>query len=75
LSLCLRLGRYHATIYAIYRIVGGEYSGEYVMGCATESCGYLSMSFIFTLHRVVLLNAPSYPKFPLKMGIQDVGFL
>jgi hypothetical protein len=52
---------------AIYRIVGGEYSGEYVMGCATESYGYLSMLFIFTLHRVVILNAPSYPKSLLKI--------
>jgi hypothetical protein len=32
---------------AIYIAVKGQYSGEYVAGCASDSCGYLSESAFF----------------------------
>jgi hypothetical protein len=33
----------------IYVAVQGDYAGEYVAGCATNSCGYLSRFFLTSI--------------------------
>jgi hypothetical protein len=48
--LCASNARgFSVTESAIYVALGGPYEGDYIAGCATDYCGYLSTFFSPTL--------------------------